>query len=235
MAQVFVLVHGAWHGGWCWGPVAAHLRAAGHLVTTPTLTGLGERAHLLSEAVDLETHVTDVVAHIEAEDLSEVVLVGHSYGGVVITHVADRTAARLSRLIYLDAQIGADGVSILDGMLPEIRDQRRAAAAGGLTMASPTTAAFGISDPALAEWVAPRLRPHPIATYEQALPLSGPVGAGLPTDFILCTDPAFPSIGPFAERARGFGWPVHDLPTGHDAMLTAPEATATLLMELAAA
>jgi pimeloyl-ACP methyl ester carboxylesterase len=234
MAQHFVLVHGAWHGGWCWQGVADRLRAAGHSVTTPTLTGLGERSHLLSDAVTLETHVTDVVAHIEAEDLSDVVLVGHSYGGVVITHVADRIADRLSRLIYLDAQIGANDLSIMDGLAPEIRDQRRAAAAGGLTMAIPPTEAFGISDPAVAAWAAPRLRPHPIATYEQALKISGPIGAGLPVDFILCTDPAFASIGPFAEKARSMGWPVHALPTGHDAMLTAPEATADLLMEFAA-
>ena len=235
MEQDFVLVHGAWHGGWCWGGVTGHIRAQGHVATAPTLTGLGERAHLSSDAVDLETHVTDVIAHIEAEDLSDVVLVGHSYGGVVITHVADRIPDRLSRLIYLDAQIGADAVSIMDGLPPDIRDQRRAAAAGGLTMAPPAPEVFGITDACTADWVAARLRPHPIATYEQALPLSRPVGAGLPADFVLCTEPAFPSIAPFEARARAMGGPVHHLGTGHDAMLIAQGATAALLMRIAAA
>jgi len=210
------------------------LRALGHRVCTPTLTGLGERAHLRRPDTDLDTHVNDTLGHIVAEDLWDVILVGHSYAGVVISHVADRLRPRLRRLVYLDAQIAVDGTSIMDALAPDIRAQRRGAAIeGGTAMAAPTPDMFGISDPDFAAWVAPRLRPHPIGTYEQVGHLSQPVGNGLPCDFVLCTDPPFASIKPFAEQARGLGWPVHELATGHDAMLTAPGPTADLFLQIA--
>jgi len=112
--STYVLVHGAWHGGWCWKKVAPALRAAGHVVYTPTLTGLGERAHLANPAIDLATHVADVVNLLEAEELDKVVLVGHSYGGMVVTGVADRAADRIGRLVYLDAANPKDGQSLVD-------------------------------------------------------------------------------------------------------------------------
>ena len=108
----FVLVHGAWHGGWCWVRVAERLRRDGHFVVTPTLTGLGERAHLLNRDINLDTHITDIVAVLEAEELQDVVLCGHSYGGCVITGVADRVAERLRAVVYLDAFIPEDGQSL---------------------------------------------------------------------------------------------------------------------------
>ena len=116
----FVLVHGAWHGGWCWVRVAHQLRLYGHRVVTPTLTGLGKRAHLLNRAINLDTHISDVIATIEAEELHDVVLCGHSYGGCVITGVADRATERLSAVVYLDAFIPEDGQSQRD-LIPSDR------------------------------------------------------------------------------------------------------------------
>lgn len=110
----FVLVHGATAGGWVWRPVPSLLRAEGHEVYTPTLTGLGERAHLLSPEVDLGTHIQDVVNVLEFERLSQVILVGHSYGGVVVTAVAERIPERLAQLVYIDALVPADGESVAD-------------------------------------------------------------------------------------------------------------------------
>src|SRR5262245_14863398 len=126
----FVLVHGAWHGGWCWQRVSPLLRARGHEVFAPTLTGLGERSHLLTREIGLETHVADVVNAIRWEDLTDVVLCGHSYGGMVISGAADRMADRVRSLVYLDAFVPADGQSIFDFMTAEraegFRDGARA-------------------------------------------------------------------------------------------------------------
>jgi pimeloyl-ACP methyl ester carboxylesterase len=116
----YVLIHGGWHGGWCWARVAPILRAAGHDVYAPSLTGLGDRVHLLSPSVRLETHIEDVLGVLSYEDLRDVVLVGHSYGGMVITGVADRAADRVSHLVYLDAFVPRDGECLLD-LLPEER------------------------------------------------------------------------------------------------------------------
>jgi pimeloyl-ACP methyl ester carboxylesterase len=124
MAQ-YVLVHGGAHGGWCWHHVAKRLRAAGHAVFTPTLTGLGERRHLLSADTDLETHITDVLNMMLFEDLSDVILVGHSYGGMVITGVADRARARIQQLVFLDAAIPRDGEALIDWS-PGLKDLARA-------------------------------------------------------------------------------------------------------------
>jgi pimeloyl-ACP methyl ester carboxylesterase len=127
----FVLVHGGWQGGWSWRRVVPHLRASGHEVYTPTLTGLGERAHLLGCVDGLDTHVKDVLGLIEYEDLEEVMLVGHSYGGVVITAVAEVVAEKLSHLVYLDASVPKDGQGMFDLMPPERAEGYREAALSG--------------------------------------------------------------------------------------------------------
>lgn len=232
----FVLVHGAWHGGWCWKHVTQELRRHGHAVSAPTLSGLGERSFADLARVDFETHVYDIVRHIEFEDLKNVVLVGHSYGGAVITHVADRVPNLLDSLIYLDAQISLSGYSLMDGLDPEIRDLRRAALdEKGLCMRPPEPEVFGIEDAEQADWVRTRLTSHPIKTYEQRCNLQHPIGAGLHCAFIKCTKPDFASIRIFAKRAMAMGWPVYEIATGHDAMLINPNETAQLLMDLAIA
>src|ERR1700690_637004 len=127
-AQTFVLVHGAWHGGWCWSRVADRLRAAGHQVFTPTQTGLGERKHLLSKDITLDTFTKDITNVIEAEELSNVVLVGHSFGGLAISGVADAIPERIRHLVYLDSLIVEGGKSPLDAFTPEIAAARKKAA-----------------------------------------------------------------------------------------------------------
>lgn len=233
----FVLVHGAWHGGWCWRRVADRLLAAGHRVFCPTLTGLGERAHLLGRDVNLTTHIQDVVALLETEELSDLVLVGHSYGGIVITGVAARAKARLRQLVYLDSAIVEDGAAWSGIAPPEIAAERRRLAqesSGGLSMPAPKAETFGVLDRADQAWVDRRLTPHPFAAYEQRMHWDGPVGNGLPKVYVDCINPPSPSLAGMKERYRGKpGWPFVELNTGHDAMVSAPEETAKLLLGFA--
>jgi pimeloyl-ACP methyl ester carboxylesterase len=233
--STFALVHGSWSGGWCWRLVAPLLRAAGHEVFTPTLTGLGERSHLQVPRVDLALHIQDIVQVLRFEDLSQVILVGHSYAGMVITGVAAAAPERLSRLVYLDAYIPEAGQSEFD-LWPE--SEQRAAqeelAAGRTYRRIAPASLFGVHDPEVAAWVEARLTPHPLSTYLDAPPPQTPQSAALPRAFIQCTEP-----GPiaahtqlFADRARAAGWPVAMLATGHEAMLTAPQDLAKLLLDL---
>ena len=177
----FLLVHGAWHGGWCWRDVAENLRAAGHHVWTPTMTGLGERAHLLNADVGLSTCIEDICAVIEAEELTELVLVGHSFAGPVISGVADRLSHRLQQLIYLDALIVQSGQSAISIFPPQVQQERsRTIDAEGLRMAIPSADKFGVSQTDQVDWLARRLTPHPLKSYTETLQLEHPLGNGLP-------------------------------------------------------
>jgi pimeloyl-ACP methyl ester carboxylesterase len=233
----FVLVHGAWHGGWCWVHVRERLQAAGHRVFTPTLSGLGARRHLLSPAIDLETHIADVVGLLEAEELRDVVLVGHSYAGAVAIGTVDRARRHIGRLILLDALLLDFGEAPIDLTPPEIAAARRAQVAregGGLVMPCPPAAVFGVTDPADAAWVARRLTPHPFATYEQKLARTGTGLGDVPRAYVDCTAPRLATIEPSRARLRARPeWAVRELATGHDAMVTAPAALAALLQDLA--
>jgi pimeloyl-ACP methyl ester carboxylesterase len=228
-------VHGAWHGGWCWHRVADPLRAAGHRVFTPTLTGVGERAHLLSAAVDLDTHIADVLGVLEAEELEGVVLVGHSYAGLVISGVAARARPRLRQLVYLDALLVEDGQSWAQAFPPEVREARRKSATmtnGVKTLPPPDPAIYGFADPADTEWVRRRMTPHPYAPFEQEARWNGALGSGLPRIYIDCTAPSLAVLATIKDRYRGRPeWPFVEMKTGHDAMLSAPEALARLLLE----
>jgi pimeloyl-ACP methyl ester carboxylesterase len=227
----FVLVHGAWHGGWCWRRVVPLLRAAGHEVHAPTLTGLGERAHLLSPAVDLDTHTWDVAGLLACEDLRDVVLVGHSYGGMVITALAAREPDRLARLVYLDAFVPQVGECVFDLLAPDRAAAFREGArteGEGWRVPSPPLERWGVTDPADVAWAGPRIGPQPIATFEQ--PLGSPSPA-LPRTYI---GTEYGTFLRFTERARAEpGWTVRELPTGHDAMITMPRELAALLLEAA--
>jgi pimeloyl-ACP methyl ester carboxylesterase len=230
---IFVLVHGSWHGGWCWQKVVPLLRGTGHQVYTPTLTGLGARSHLLNRRVDLTTHITDVVNLLFYEDLSEVVLVGHSYAGMVITGVAARIPERLARLVFLDAYVPAEGQSEFDLWPPEEQATARADIAAGRELRSAVSPAIlGITDTATADWVAARLTPHPLTTYEQPAPLGNPQSAALPRVYIHCmSGPVTPRFAPFAAKARTENWEVREIAAGHDVMLTAPEELAEILLQ----
>ena len=232
MSDPFVLVHGAWHGGWCWRRVARLLRAAGHEVFTPTLTGFGERAHLLSADVGPDTLVQDVVGVLENEELSDVVLVGHSFGALVALAVAEAAADRVRRVVLLDGLVVEAGAPGFDGLPPEAAAARKdaAAASGEIAFPPPGGAAFGLSDPEDIAWVDRRLTPHPLRTYAEPFPLHAPLGGGRPVTYIACTDPAYPAIHSAHAIVRREGWEFRELATGHDAMVSAPEATAELLL-----
>jgi pimeloyl-ACP methyl ester carboxylesterase len=233
--STLVLVHGAWHGGWCWDRVAPVLRAAGHVVHTPTLTGLSERAHLLSPQVGLDTHTEDVVRLLDVLDLHEVVLVGHSYAGQIITAVADRRPARVARRIHLDAFVGADGEAARDLLPDTVAHHWAEAAAGpGLGWLVPvrSLSVLGVTEQTDIDWLTPKLTAHPWKTYTDPLRLTG-AGQEIPGVFVECVN-WMRVFRTQADRARNLGWPVHELDTGHEAMVTAPKALADVLLDLVA-
>lgn len=232
--STFVLVHGAWHGGWVWQRVVPALRVAGHDVHTPTLTGLSDRAHTLTPQVGLFTHVQDIVGLIEGYDLHDVVLVGHSYAGQIVTAVADRIPERLALRVHLDAFVGKDGESAVELQPATVAGHWREAAEGpgfGWLVPPRSLAKLGVTDQADVDWLTPRLTPHPWLTYTEPLRLTGR-GDQVPATFIECVDWMRVFQGQ-AERAAVLGWPTHQIATGHEAMVTAPDELAELLLEIA--
>ena len=167
----FVLVHGAWHGGWCWRFVRPLLEQAGHRVYAPSLTGLGERRHLARDDIDLDTHITDVVSLIEMEDLREVVLVGHSYGGMVITGAADRAHEPIARLVYLDAFVPEDGKCALDYVVPERAARMREEGERTGSVTPPPLSLWGITRQEHIDFIKPREVRHPYRTMAQPIRL----------------------------------------------------------------
>lgn len=228
----FVLVHGSFGGGWVWQKVTPLLRAGGHDIYTPRLTGLSDRSHLLECGVDLTTHVRDVADLLFYEDISDVVLVGHSYAGMVITGVAANVPERLRRLVYLDAYAPEDGQSEVDLWPAEWQDSLQEKGRG--LRQPPAPATLGITNPEMADWVEARMTPHPLATYTEPVPVASAESAALPRAYVHCTDgPITHVFAPFAAKARADGWEVRELVTGHMAMLTAPHEVTELLLELA--
>lgn len=231
----FVLVHGAWQGAWCWRRVLEYLRGEGHAAHAVTLTGVGERAHLLTPAIRLRTHIEDVLATIECEELSGVVLVGHSYGGIVVTGVADSLLARrpaaLRHLVYLDAVVPHPGESWSSQHSAETVASRLAAAraAGGHAIPAPDASAFGLEGEDRA-WVNRRQTPQPLAVYQDPLSFDRERLARVPRTFIDCTAPALATIAVMRERVRAEpGWRIIELATGHDAMISMPRETTDAL------
>ncbi|MBW8786063.1 MAG: alpha/beta fold hydrolase [Novosphingobium sp.] len=232
----FVLVHGGGHGGWCWQPVARRLRKTGHEVHAPTLTGLGERRHLLTTATGLDTHIEDVAQVLFHEDLRDVVLVGHSYGGMVITGAADRMPDRIARLVFLDAAIPLDGEALLDSSpgLKHFDDSREVDGVRlGLWPENAIGPLYGLTDPELAAWALPRLAPHPWKTFADPLRLTNPEAlAAIPRAIVNC--PQSLARRPPETRARWLDAPyVREIDTGHDLMLTEPDQVARMLDEIA--
>jgi pimeloyl-ACP methyl ester carboxylesterase len=231
----YVLVHGAWHGGWWWRHVAPALRAAGHEVWTPSLTGLGDRAHLARPGIDLELHVQDIAGLIEAHDLTGVILLGHSYGGMVITGAVDRVPQRIRRLIYFDAFVPEDGRPQMDyiaAAVPERAAGFRALGESKGVIDPPPASLWGHTDPALIAWLKPREVPHPYHTMTQPLRLRNAGAlARIPKTFVHCTAPATGAFDQFAAKYRHDpAWRFHELKSGHDAMLLKPHETTQILL-----
>jgi len=235
----YVLVHGGGHGGWCYQRVARLLRTVGHEVYTPTLTGLGERSHLLSADVDLDMHITDVTAVLHYEDLRDVILVGHSYGGMVITGIADRASDRVGRLVYLDAANPVNGQSLKDVAGPIIEAARPAGAiVDGIELVllpAPEAGLFyGVTDPDDVAWMADRLTGHPWKCFEEPLDLVNEEALwAIPQYHIVCTSTLATRDPELMEKARSEDH-LWDIDTGHDLMITEPDAVAAALLQVAA-
>jgi len=227
----YVLVAGAWHGGWCWERVAPLLRAAGHEVHTPTLTGVSDRAHTLTPQVGLSTHVEDVVRLLDTYDLTDVCLVGHSYAGQVVAGVAQLRPQRLARRVHLDGFVPEDGEAAIDLLPAEVaRHYRESVRDAGFGWLIPTRSLtiLGVTDEADVAWLTPRLTPHPWLAYTEPVQ-TGSAAADVPARYLDCTD-WLGVFAPHAERARKRGWDVRSLATGHEAMVTAPRELASLLL-----
>jgi pimeloyl-ACP methyl ester carboxylesterase len=242
----YVLVPGAWLGGWAWQPVTRRLRAQGHDVYPVTLTGLGERSHLARPEVDLETYITDVVNVIEVEDLQDVVLVGHSYAGGVVTGVAERIPERIALLAYLDAGPSPDGTAFLDLQPPPAREliERLVAEAGdGWRIPMPSweelEQIMGASLEGLGPEERARMRAHaaaqPVRTATQAVSVGNPAAQKLPKLLISCSIPLdqvrqmIAAGHPWFTALAGPEWSFQELPTGHWPMFSEPDRLAALL------
>ena len=231
----FILVHGAWHGGWVWKEVKESLQKQGYNVTCPTQTGLGERKHLLSKKITIDTFIDDIVNHILIEDLSNIILVGHSFAGSTISGVADRLKVRINRLIYLDAIILSNGQSPFD-IAPDLIVKERISLAQNsenqMSIPPPSPEDFGVFDQRKAITLAKSLTPHPISTFQSKLNITNEIGNGLPLSYIVCTNPIYKSLESSREIVRLKKWPIFELNASHDAMYTHPKETLNLLMKI---
>ena len=223
--RTFVLVHGAWHGGWCWRRVADRLTAKGHYVVAPTLSGVGERSHLPPGPIDLSTQIDDVVGEIKWKDLDGIVLVGHSYGGMVITGVAEQLRNRISAIVYLDAFLPADGQSLFD-------ITHTTAPAIAAIPARP--AAYFTVNAADSAWVESKLTPHPTGCFTEKLKVSG-ARQSIPKK-VYIRAPLFkmPAFDGFLEQCRADrSWKTETVTSGHDVMIDQPEILTAILEKLA--
>ncbi|MBV8392473.1 MAG: alpha/beta hydrolase [Alphaproteobacteria bacterium] len=232
MASI-VLAHGAWSAAWAWKKMRPLLRAAGREFFSPTYTGLGERAHLARPEIDLSTHIEDVVSTIEFEDLKDVMLIGHSYGGMVATGVADRLGDRIGRLIYIDAFAPRDGQSLFDLVGPKAEANMRAGAAkSGDGWKLPINPMPPDTSPEDVAWASPRRRPQPIKTFEQKIKLSS---TAMPPRHYIYARKNMPgdAFRQFGERAKSeAGWTYDEIDASHNPHITCPDVLMKLLSEI---
>jgi pimeloyl-ACP methyl ester carboxylesterase len=233
-AITFVLVHGAWHGGWAWRRVADRLRARGHIVFTPTLTGLGERAHLLHPGIDASLHIADVLSVIKYERLDNIVLVGHSYGGCVISGIVEAMPGTIRSIVFLDAFIPDNGDSTLDLVQPAVQEVIRAALARGeTTVPVRDAAAFKVNEKDRA-WVDALATPQPIGTMTEKLTLTGARDHIPKKSYIRASD--YPNVSfekAYARAKADPTWRTYEVPCGHDVMIDAPDRLTEILLEVA--
>jgi len=232
----FVLVHGAWHGGWCWQRVTPHLIAAGHRVFTPTLTGVGESAHLASPAVGVSTHIQDVIGLIEKNELQDIVLVGHSYGGMVITGVAEKLHGRIASIVYLDAFIPEDGQAL-------VHHQPEAARTGmmmdaiengdGWQVTPRSPEYFGVKDQDNIDWINRQCTKQPLLTFIQPVRTSGEWKKVPRKVYIRAAGHPGPVFALFGDMAKASAdWDYHAVHCGHEVMIEMPKELADILLSL---
>jgi pimeloyl-ACP methyl ester carboxylesterase len=236
-----VLAHGSWWGGWSWKRVAERLRDRGSEVYAPSFTGMGERAHLLSPEITIDTFVEDLVGVIECEELVDVVLVGHSFGGVPISGVADRIPERIAQLVYLDAVVldrGMHAFSIYPAAEAEARIRAAELATDGLAVPVPGPLlpdvwGLGSAGDPDHDWVARRMSPHPLRTYTTALTFRGNVGNGLPRTYVYCSQPPHPMLEGSRRLVRSWsGWEWIELSAPHGCIITHPDEVVELLLTI---
>jgi pimeloyl-ACP methyl ester carboxylesterase len=233
-AKTFVLVHGAWHGGWCWRRVSDLLEKQGHKVFTPTMTGLGERAHLLDGKINLATHITDIVNVIKWENLTNVVLVGHSYGGMIISGVAEQAHDAIGSIVFLDAFVPESGDSLAAKASQPVREAIAALAPKGEIAMKPVPAAvFRVNEKDRA-WVDALCTPHPLATLTDKITLTGAREKIAKRTYIRAKGyPSVPFDG-YQEQLKGnAAWRVYELQCGHDAMVDMPDQLSEILVKVA--
>jgi len=235
MPYTFVLVHGAWHGGWCWQRVADRLRGGGYAVFTPTLTGLGERSHLLRAGIDLKTHIADVVNVMKWEGLSDVVLCGHSYGGMVISGVAEALPQAIRSIVFLDAFVPRNGEAVQDLTGPAVREAAQAAMQrGDIVIPQRPAEAFGVN-PADRAWVDRLCVGQPLGTFTDKIALTGARDRIARRSYIRAKSYANPGFDRALGEVRSDpSWRSYELPSGHDVMVDMPERLAEILLEVAA-
>ena len=234
MGATFLVCHGAWSAGWAWKKMHPLMAASGHRLVTPTYTGLGERAHLADPSIDLETHIEDILNVIQYEGLRDIVLIGHSYGGMVATGVADRAQDRIAQLIYIDAFVPRDGQSLLDLNIPA-RQRMRAMATSGDGWRVPPNPTPPDTAPADLQWLTERRVDMPIKCFEMKLRLQG--GAlTLPRSYVYATRIApADTFGRFARMAKADpAWRYHEIDASHSPHVTAPEVLMALLQKIVA-
>ena len=229
-----VLVHGAWHGGWCWRDVAVDLRARGHRVLAPTLTGMGERLHLGAATTNLSTHIADIVAVLDCEEVRGATLVLHSYAGLPGSVAAGRRAGSLAHVVYLDALWPEPGRSNMADATPGLIAAAQATLVDGFRLPNFPAEAFGVApDHPAYQWLARRLTTMPWGCLTEPLPALDPAFAGLDKHFVAAAKNTLERTKAAAVKARAAGWPMHSLDTGHDTMVTAPRETAALIDRIA--
>ena len=234
MPKTFVLVHGAWHGGWCWRRVADLLQRQGHTVFAPTLTGLADRSHLLAPGVGLATHITDIVNLLKWEQLSDVVLCGHSYGGMIITGVAEQMQPAIQSIVYLDAFVPLAGESVFDLTGPAVHKVLREAQEKNQIAVPPRSAeAFGVNERDRA-WVDSQCTPQPVATFTEKLAAAGAHERIAKKTYIRAASYPSPGFDKALARAKADpSWRTYAADCGHDVMIDAPEWLAKVLNEVA--
>ncbi|KAF1031225.1 MAG: Haloalkane dehalogenase [Pseudomonas sp.] len=230
--NTYVLVAGAWHGAWVWRDIIPALRALGHTVSAPTLTGLGERRHNATHDTGLGTHIEDVVAHIEMENLDAVTLVGWSYGGMVIAGVASRLPGKVKSMIYLDAFVPENGKALVDYIPTENRARLEVFVSEGKPIPAFPLEVFGITDPVLVDYITPRLAPQPWLTFFEPVQLQ-PLREGIAVSYVYCQGYVGSAFGHFYEQFKNDpNVRTAVLDTSHHCMLLDPLATLETLVNL---